>query len=94
MPMEKNNISGLYQYLDSLFEQDVDSDTLFASSYVRGFIALAASDQGDEQQMITALLVDSISDKLAKAKIELSPQDQVIVQNFWLSLQQKIDCVS
>mgnify|MGYP001943241289 FL=1 len=94
MPMEKNNISGLYQYLDSLFEQDVDSDTLFASSYVRGFISLAASDQGDEQQMITALLVDSISDKLAKAKIELSPQDQVIVQNFWLSLQQKIDCVS
>ena len=33
----------LYAYLDSLFDQDVDSDTLFASGYLRGVISLAAT---------------------------------------------------
>jgi len=83
-----STLSELYQHLDSLFDQDVDSDILFASGYLRGFISLAATDEGDEQQLISPSLIDSISKKLADAKAELSPQDNVIVQNFWLGLQQ------
>ena len=83
-----NSISDLYQHLDSLFEQDVDSDTLFASGYLRGFISLAAANGGDEQQLITASFIDNISKQLTQAKTELSPQDNAIVQNFWLALQQ------
>ena len=83
-----NTISELYQYLDNLFDQNVDSDTLFASGYLRGFISLAASIDGDEQQLISASLIDNITENLAHAKTELSPQDNVIVQNFWLVLQQ------
>ncbi|MCW8833554.1 MAG: YfcL family protein [Colwellia sp.] len=77
----------LYHYLDDLFEQDVDGDTLFASSYLRGFISLAATDFGDEQQTLCAALLTAISEQLSQAKTELSPQDNVIVQNFWLALQ-------
>lgn len=85
-----STISELYAYLDSLFDLDVDSDILFASGYLRGFISLAATEDGDEQQVITASLVESISTKLAIAKTELTPQDNVIVQNFWVTLQQKL----
>jgi len=80
----------LYQYLDSLFEQDIDGDTLFASGYLRGFIALAATDFGDEQQVLTAELIQEVSDKITAAKAELSPQDSVIVSNFWLNLQERL----
>ena len=83
-----NTLSDLYQYLDRLFDQDIDSDTLFASGYLRGFISLSATSFGDEQQLISAPLIETISAKLAQAKTELSPQDNVIVQNFWLDLQQ------
>ncbi len=83
-----NTLSDLYQYLDALFDQDVDNDILFASSYLRGFISLSATDFGDEQQSISASLVGLITQKLAAAKSELNPQDNVIVQNFWLNLQE------
>jgi len=83
-------LSDLYQYLDSLFEQDVDSNTLFASSYLRGFISLSAMNFGDEEQLISTSLIDIISENLTNAKTELSPQDNVIVQNFWLVLQKVI----
>jgi len=91
MQKKVNTICELYQYLDSLFEQEVDSDTLFASGYLRGFISLAAANGGDEQQFISVLIIDNISEKLAQAKTELSPQDHVIVQNFWLTLQQQMN---
>ncbi|MBL4941979.1 MAG: YfcL family protein [Colwellia sp.] len=80
-------VSEIYQYLDSLFDQDIDQDTLFASGYLRGFISVAATDFGDEQQNVTENLVALITDKLAQAKTELNPQDNAIVQNFWLALQ-------
>ena len=79
--------ANLYAYLDSLFDQDVDADTLFASGYLRGFISLAATEFGDENQLITNTLVDTISKKLKQGKSELSPQDAAIVDNFWLKLQ-------
>lgn len=81
-------VNELYLYLDSLFEQNVGSDTLFASGYLRGFISLAATDFGDEQQLISTALIQVISEKLKQAKTELNPQDNAIVQNFWLDLQQ------
>jgi hypothetical protein len=83
-----NTVSDLYQHLDNLFDQDVDGDTLFASGYLRGFISLAASNSGDEQQPISALFIENITEQLANAKTELTPQDNVIVQNFWLVLQE------
>ena len=80
----------LYLYLDSLFEQDVDSDTLFASGYLRGLIASAATDFVEEKKPVTPALIQGVSDKIRATKSELSPQDSVIVSNFWLSLQDKI----
>jgi len=82
----------LYQYFDSLFEQDVNSDILFASGYVRGIIALVATNFGDEQQTLTIQLMKAVSDKIIAAKSELSPKDSVFVSNFWLNLQEKLAC--
>jgi YfcL protein. len=83
-------VADLYLHLDNLFDQEVDSDTLFASGYLRGFISLSATDFGDEQQLISVPLIACISGKLTQAKAELSPQDHLIVQNFWLALQSLI----
>lgn len=90
MKKSLHTITDVYQYLDSLFDQDVDSDTLFASSYLRGLFSSGASQFPDEQQDISAELIEVVTDKLAKAKTELSPQDNAIVQNFWLVLQQSM----
>jgi len=87
MIKELTRLNELYQYLDNLFEQDVNNDTLFASGYLRGFISLSATEFGDEEQLITNELIQVITDELSKAKTELSPQDNVIVQNFWIELQ-------
>jgi len=86
-----NTVGELYQYLDSLFDQKIDSDTLFASGYLRGFISLSATEFGDEQQVISSKLLANISQCLSAAKQELSPQDHTIVQNFWLALQASLN---
>ncbi|TYK66462.1 YfcL family protein [Colwellia echini] len=80
----------LYHYLDDLFEQDADSDTLFAGGYLRGLSSLVATDFGDENQALTAKLVESITAKISQSKSELTPQDYAIVTNFWLLVQTKI----
>lgn len=80
----------LYQYLDGLFDQDSDSDTLFAGGYIRGLSSLVATDFGDENQPLTSPVVTAITDKINQAKSELSPQDFAIVINFWISIQSKI----
>jgi hypothetical protein len=85
-----NNLKELYQYFDELVEQEADSDTLFASSYIRGFIALVAAQFGDENQKISAELCQCVSEELSKAKTELTPQDSAIVNNYWLSLQKDL----
>lgn len=89
---EKNitSVAGFYQYLDGLFELDTDSDTLFASGYLRGFISLVATDFGDENQPISIALIKGVSEKISQAKAELSPQDYAIVSNFWLLAQKYI----
>lgn len=88
--LDITTVENLYNYLDGLFEQNIDDDTLFASGYIRGFISLAASDYGDEQQVISEALVNAIGLGLQQAKKELTPQDSVIVQNFWQQLQSKL----
>lgn len=80
------NLSELYLHFDQLVEHDAGADILFASSYVRGFIALVASETGDESQPLTGELATSVTEQLSKAKAELSPQDQAIVSNYWQSL--------
>jgi hypothetical protein len=84
------NLVELYQYFDELVEQEADSDILFASSYIRGFIALVSSEFGDENQLLTIQLFECVSEGLSKAKTELTPQDSVIVNNYWLSLQNNL----
>lgn len=86
-------VADFYHYLDTLFELDSDSDTLFAGGYLRGFFSLVATDFGDENQVISAALVAAVTDKAKQAKSELSPQDYAIVTNFWLATQQKITLV-
>ncbi|MDT0602698.1 MULTISPECIES: YfcL family protein [Thalassotalea] len=84
------NLQALYQYFDELVAEEADSDTLFASSYIRGFIALVAAQFGDENQVISVELCDRVSEELSKAKTELTPQDNAIVNNYWLSLQKTL----
>jgi hypothetical protein len=85
--MQCENLMSLYQYLDDVAEGDADSDTLFASSYIRGFISLAAGDFGDEQQALSQALADKVSAQLHQARTELSPQDRAIVNQYWHQLQ-------
>lgn len=85
--MEIKNLAELYQYLDDLVCQDVSSDDLFASSYLRGFISLAASAFGDESQLLAKTLAEDISKRVDDAKTELTPADRVIVNNYWLQLK-------
>jgi len=88
--MQLTTVDELYQYLDNLFELDTDSDTLFAGSYLRGFISLVATAYGDESQVISVELLEGVSEKLTQAKAELTPQDHAIVGNFWLDIQKSI----
>jgi len=83
-------VADLYQYLDNLFEQDTDSDTLFSGGYLRGLFSLVATDFGDENQKLSSELLESVTIKLSESKAELSPQDYVIVTNFWLLVQGKV----
>lgn len=85
--MKAKNLVELYQHFDELVDQEADSDTLFASSYIRGFIALVSSQFGDENQLLNSELFRCVTEELSKAKTELTPQDSVIVNNYWLSLQ-------
>jgi len=85
--MQLTNLASLYQYFDDMVDADADSDTLFASSYIRGFISLAACAYGDEQQILSAQLAKDVSEQLHQARTELSPQDRQLVQNYWQELQ-------
>lgn len=85
-----HTVADLYQHLDSLFDQDIDNDTLFASGYLRGLFSSAVSPTLGEQQEMSVELTQAVTDKLAKARTELSPQDNAIVQNYWLVLQQSM----
>jgi len=84
--MAQKTLTDLYHYFDGLFDQDASQDTLFASSYVRGFIAVEAVAFGDDSQILTTTLYQQVLAKMNVAKTELSPQDRAIVENFYLEL--------
>ncbi|PCI60686.1 MAG: hypothetical protein COB35_08360 [Gammaproteobacteria bacterium] len=84
-------LTDLYQYFDSILEQD-DADILFASSYIRGFIAVEAVAFGDDEQVLSVELYQQVSDKMSAAKAELTPQDITIVVNFWQQLKDYFKC--
>ena len=80
-------LTELYQYFDELVFNDADADVLFASSYLKGFIALEAVHFGDEQQTLSSALAEKVENQISNNKTELTPQDQVIVNNYWLSIK-------
>ncbi|XQW83931.1 YfcL family protein [Thalassotalea piscium] len=86
--MQFQTLTQLYQYLDDLVANDASSDELFASSYLRGFISLAASQFGDDSQALSKALAEDISEKVNAARTELSPDDRVIVRQYWAELSQ------
>ncbi|WP_286233095.1 YfcL family protein [Thalassotalea sediminis] len=88
--MKIKNLTDLYQYFDQLAEQDATSDDLFASSYIRGFISLSASEFGDESQEISSALIEHVSASMHASKKELSPDDRQIVKEYWQTLVSKI----
>ena len=81
--MQFENLTSLYQYFDQLAEHDADADILFASSYIRGFISLAASEFGGEEQPLSSELAQRVTDNLYQARTELTPQDKMIVNDYW-----------
>lgn len=85
--MSIQTLNQLYQHFDELCLKEDNDDELFASSYIRGFIALSASQYGDETQTLTTEFADDISEKLAASRSELTPQDQQIVTNYWAELK-------
>jgi len=85
--MTTKTLTDLYHYFDSLFDQDASQDTLFASSYVRGFIAVEAVAFGDDNQLLSAELYQQVLTKMNAAKTELSPQDRTIVENFYQKIK-------
>jgi len=89
--MTVKTLTDLYHYFDCLLSQD-DADILFASSYIRGFIAVEAVTFGDDGQVLSAELYQQVSDKMNAAKTELTPQDRLIVVDFWQSLRDYFKC--
>lgn len=79
-------LTDLYQHFDVLAEQDADADVLFASSYLRGFIALIASEFGDESQPLSQQLAKRISEQVYQSRTELSPADRILVNEYWQAL--------
>jgi hypothetical protein len=85
--MQCENLTALYQHFDDMAAAEADADALFATSYIRGFISLAACEFGDEQQALTKALARKISEQIHDARTELTPQDRAIVNQWWLQLQ-------
>jgi len=81
--MTTQTLNTLYQYFDDLCLKEDNDDELFASSYIRGFIALTASDYGDETQLLSVALADAVSKQLKASRSELTPQDQQIIMHYW-----------
>lgn len=85
--MSIQTLSQLYQHFDDLCLKENNDDELFASSYIRGFIALSASQFGDETQVLSTEFANDITVRLTDARSELTPQDQQIISNYWAELK-------
>lgn len=75
----------LCQYFDHVIDLD-DDDLLFASSYLRGFIEVAAVNFGNDSQYLSTELANVVAQQLADAEYELSETDSQLVDRFWLSI--------
>lgn len=76
----------LFGYFDGLIELDCD-DQLFASSYLRGFLEVAAVEFGTLAQPLSIALYSQVDAQLNAAQSELSEQDKTFVNNFWHTLK-------
>ncbi|WNC73495.1 YfcL family protein [Thalassotalea psychrophila] len=81
-----DNLEQLFGYFDGLIELDCD-DQLFAASYLRGFIEVAAVEYGELDQLLVFPLYTKVDQQVIAAQSELSEQDQVIVSAFWQSIK-------
>ena len=82
----------IYQIEEKILEQidsnieNASDDELFAGGYLRGHISLAAADCEmagvDDLESFKAKVLES----LAGAKTELTPADQIVVNDMWESL--------
>lgn len=84
--MTIKTLTDLYHYFDEMVDKGASSDDLFASSYIRGFISLAASNYGDESQSISSELVNDVSKNIQASRAELSPDDRNVVNDYWQTL--------
>ncbi|WOH37585.1 YfcL family protein [Thalassotalea fonticola] len=80
------NLEQLFSYFDGLIELDCD-DQLFASSYLRGFLEVAAVEFGTLQQPLSVALYNKVDGQLTASQAELSEQDKIFVSNFWQALK-------
>lgn len=89
--MTFSNLTEFYQYLDNLVINGASSDELFASSYLRGFVALSAAKFGDESQPLSVALAEKVTEDVDQARTELSPADRTLVNNYWLELKKSFN---
>ncbi|PKF51765.1 YfcL family protein [Enterovibrio nigricans] len=78
----------ILDFIDAMVETASD-DELFASGYLRGHISLAAADCEQDGVDDVGLLRARVDSSLKENANELNPADQVLVANFWSSLQDK-----
>ena len=79
--MPQKSLTDLYHYFDSLLAQNND-DLIFASSYVRGFVAVEAVAFGDDEQVLSLALYQQLCEKIQLAESELTLADQALVKDF------------
>lgn len=77
--------------IDDMVEHASD-DELFAGGYLRGHLTLAVAELEAEGEHTSAALNDAVQHSLDKAikAGELSPPDQILVNNMWESLFAKV----
>jgi hypothetical protein len=86
----------IYQIEEKILEQidsnidNASDDELFAGGYLRGHISLAAADCElagvDDLETFKVKVLQS----LAAAKTELTPADQIVVNELWESLVSRV----
>ena len=82
--------SRILALIDDMLDHASD-DELFAGGYLRGHLTLAVAELEGEGEHTAQAVHDKVSRSLEKAISagELSPPDQVLVQEMWNSLYQK-----
>ncbi len=69
---------------------EASEDELFAGGYLRGHISLSAADCEAEGVTDVEQFKQRIQQSLSDARSELTPADQVIVNDMWQQLQNQV----